>query len=203
MGHAIAPQSLAECPTAILTALVGVKQHTRGATSLLIDHLQRFDCQFCIRLVRHYLANDPPSMEVEHCGQVMPTTSDPDVGNIPTPHLIGLRNIKFAGQQIGNIQSFRLANLITVYARRFGCQPGFLHQVTYFESTNLIPQLPHHRHQGTATCRTPALFKQTAQLAALLHALRVNRSPASQIIVKTGSGNIESAADQGDRGLLP
>jgi len=141
-------------------------------------------------------------MQVEHCGQVMPTTTGPDVGDIATPHLIGLRNIKFSGQQIGNIRSFRLCHLITVCTRLPGCQPSFLHQVTYFESANLIPQFPHHRHQGAATCRVPTLFKQTAQLAALLYPLTVNRPPASQIIVKTGSGNIESAADQGDGGLL-
>jgi len=58
------------------------------------------------------------------------------------------------------------------------------------------------RHQGAAACRAPALFEQPAQLAALLYSLRVNRLLTSQIIVKTGSGNIESAADQGDGGLL-
>ncbi|KRW64394.1 hypothetical protein AO724_01760 [Aeromonas allosaccharophila] len=141
-------------------------------------------------------------MQVEHCGQVMPTTTGPDVGDIATPHLIGLRDIKFAGQQIGNVRSFRPCHLITVCARLFGCQPGFFHQVTYFESTNLIPQLPHHQHQGAAACRVPALFEQPAQLAALLYPLTVNRPLASQIIVKTGCWNIESAADQGDGGLL-
>ncbi|KYN71534.1 hypothetical protein UC38_22080, partial [Aeromonas salmonicida subsp. salmonicida] len=92
-----------------------------------------------------------------------------------TPHLIGLRNIKFAGQQIRNIRSFRACNLITVCARLFGRQPSFLHQVTDFESANLIPQLSHHRHQGAAACGIPALFEQTAQLASLFHPLTVNR----------------------------
>ncbi|AMQ42439.1 hypothetical protein AMS64_08660 [Aeromonas veronii] len=80
----------------------------------------------------------------------MPATTGPDVGDIATPHLIGLLDIKFAGQQIGNVRSFRPSDLIAMSARLFGYQIGFLHQVTYFESTNLIPQLPHHRHQGTA-----------------------------------------------------
>ncbi|PKQ71360.1 hypothetical protein AOX56_22300 [Aeromonas sobria] len=132
----------------------------------------------------------------------MPTTTGPDVGDIATPHMVRLRNIKFTGQQIGNIRSFRLANLITVCARLFGCQPGFLHQVTYFGSANLMPQLPHHQHQGAAACRAPALFEQPAQLAALLYPLTVNRPLASQIVVKTGCWNIESAADQGYGGLL-
>lgn len=71
-------------------------------------------------------------MQVEHCGQVMPTTTGPDIGDLATLHLIGLWDIKFAGQQIGNVRSFRPCNLITVCARLLGCQPGFLHQVTYF-----------------------------------------------------------------------
>lgn len=50
LGHAIAPQSLPKCPAAISAALVGVKQYTRWATSLLIGHLQRFDCQLCTGL---------------------------------------------------------------------------------------------------------------------------------------------------------
>lgn len=68
LGHAIAPQSLPKCPAAILTALVGVKQHTGWATPLLISHLQCSDCQLCIRLARHH----------------------PDVGDIATPHHTGL-----------------------------------------------------------------------------------------------------------------
>ena len=56
----------------------------------------------------------------------MPTTTGPDVGDIATPHLIGLLDIKLAGQQIGNVRSFRLCHLIAVCARLFGYQPGFL-----------------------------------------------------------------------------
>ncbi|MNR19455.1 hypothetical protein D3C85_1362490 [compost metagenome] len=80
----------------------------------------------------------------------MPTTTSPDVGDIATPHLIGLLDIKFTGQQIGNIRSFRPGNLIAMDARLFGYQTGLLHQTAHFESANLMPQLPHHRHQGAA-----------------------------------------------------
>lgn len=59
-------------------------------------------------------------MQVKHRCQVMPTATCPDVGGIATPHLIGLLDIKFAGQQIGNVRSFRLCHLITVCAWLFG-----------------------------------------------------------------------------------
>ena len=61
-------------------------------------------------IVRHRPAHDPAGMKVEHRSQVIPTTRGPDVGDIATPHLIGLLDIKFTGQQIGNIRSFRPGN---------------------------------------------------------------------------------------------
>ncbi len=82
-------------------------------------------------------------MKVEHCGQIIPTTRGPDVGNIATPHLIGLLDINFMGQLIGNIRPFRAGNLIAMSARLLGCLPYFLHQTAHLESANLIPHVPH------------------------------------------------------------
>ncbi len=72
LGHAIAPHSLPKCTAAILAALVGVKQHTAWATPQLIGHLQCFDGQLCIRLIRHRPAHDPPGVQVKNRCQVMP-----------------------------------------------------------------------------------------------------------------------------------
>ena len=56
-------------------------------------------------------------MQVKQRCQV---TTCPDVGDIAISHLIGLLDLKFAGQQIEHIRSFRQCHLITVCARLFG-----------------------------------------------------------------------------------
>lgn len=144
LGHAIAPQPLPKYPAAVLAALVGVKQHARRAAPLLIRHVERFHDQLSIRPAGHRPAHDPPGVEVEHRGQVMPAATCPYISDVAAPHLIGLLDIKFTRQKIGNILSFRPRDLLTMSSRLFGDQPGFLHQATHLEPTNLMPKCPHH-----------------------------------------------------------
>lgn len=144
LGHAITPQPLPKYPAAVLAALVGVKQHARRAAPLLIRYVERFHGQFSIRSAGHRPAHDPSGVEVEHRGQVMPAATCPYVSDVAVTHLIGLLDIKFTRQKIGNIRSFRPRDLIKMSSGLLGDQPGLLHQTMHFEPANLMPQCPHH-----------------------------------------------------------
>ncbi|MNY62840.1 hypothetical protein D3C86_1997210 [compost metagenome] len=55
---------------------------------LLTGHLQWFDYQNRIRLVRNSPAHNSAGMEAKHHSKVMPTSTSPDVGDIATPRVI-------------------------------------------------------------------------------------------------------------------
>lgn len=188
LGHAIAPQPLPKCQTDNPVADTPCRTLSRPS-----QH------QAC----RTSPSTRPVGLEVEHCGQVMPAATCPYVSDVAAPHLIGLLDIRFTRQKIGNIRSFRPRDLIAVSTRLFGDQLGLLHQAAHLESASQMPECPHHRRQSPATSGAPAFLEQASQFASLLHPLTVNCALVSEIVVKTGGWYAESAADQGGGGLLP
>lgn len=105
LGHAIAPQPLPKCQTDNPVADTPCRTLSRPS-----QH------QAC----RTSPSTRPVGLEVEHCGQVMPAATCPYVSDVAAPHLIGLLDIRFTRQKIGNIRSFRPRDLIAVSTRLFG-----------------------------------------------------------------------------------
>lgn len=105
LEHAVTPQPLAKLTTAVLRALIRVKQQSLRPATLLVSHVQSFDHQVRVRFARQRPAHNSARVEIEHDSQVMPFPLSPDVGDIATPDMVGCRHFKLSIQDVRNIWS--------------------------------------------------------------------------------------------------
>ncbi|SSI75528.1 Protein of uncharacterised function (DUF2699) [Acinetobacter baumannii] len=143
-----------------------MEQHLLWLAALFVGHVQGLDHQFGIRLGRERPADHPPGMQIQHRGQVVPTALRPDVGDVATPHLIGMLGREFAVQPIRDIRPLNRGLFVGVRARLLADQAQLTHQPTHSETADGHALFAQHAQNAAAAGRAPTLAEQLVDLAA-------------------------------------
>jgi len=80
-----------------------MEQHLLWLAALLVGHIEGFDYRLGIRFGGERPANHPTRVQIQHCGQVVPTTLHPYVGDVAAPHLVRALDSEIAIQPIRDI----------------------------------------------------------------------------------------------------
>ncbi|CAK9886689.1 MAG: hypothetical protein XXXJIFNMEKO3_03135 [Candidatus Erwinia impunctatus] len=83
-----APQSLPVLTAGIVAALIAVEHHACWLTPKLPGHLQCFDREGRVRRRRYRPAHRFAGEQIQHCCQISPAFSRPDIRHIAAPDLI-------------------------------------------------------------------------------------------------------------------
>lgn len=130
----MAPKHAAEPSACILASLVGMKDQPFGMTAASQGCLQGIDHKLSIGLIANRRTDNTAVAQIENDGEVMPTISRPDIGNIAAPDPIRSRDVKLPVQEVGNIYPGLAVLLVRAGARLAGSQPRLTHEAPNFKA---------------------------------------------------------------------
>jgi hypothetical protein len=130
----MAPKHAAEAAAGILASLIGMKHQPFGMTAASQGRLQGIDHKLSIGLIANRRTNNTAVAQIENDGEVMPTISRPDIGNIASPNPIRSRDVKLPVQEVWNIYPGLAVLLVRARARLTRSQPRLTHEAPNFKA---------------------------------------------------------------------
>ncbi len=122
----------------------------------------------------------------------MPAALRPDVGDVATPHLIGMLGREFAVQPIRDIRLLNRGLFVGVRARLLADQAQLTHQPTHSETADGHALFAQHAQDAAAAGRAPTLAEQLVDLATQRHAASIDTPPSKTVDVVARPRHIES-----------